>query len=93
MLLLEDVILPGYHRGKAILSMIIFGSAVFLSGLEIYPAPLLFLGGGTLMVLFRTLRIQEAFQYLSIKILFTIAGMISLAKAMEVMPGGTASHT
>ncbi|MEW5805961.1 MAG: SLC13 family permease [Acidobacteriota bacterium] len=84
MLLMEDVILPKYNRNRAVLSLVIFTLVVFVSALGLFSAPILFLSGATLMILFRTLRMQEAYQYLNMRILFMIAGMISLAKAMEI---------
>ncbi len=83
MLLLEDVVLPKYHPMRAFLAASIFIIAIILSSLGILSAPLVFFGGATLMVLFKVLRAQEAYQYLNLKLLFLIAGMISLGKAME----------
>ncbi len=89
MLLLEDVILPKYHRKKAYLATTIFTSAIVLSSLGLLSAPLVFFGGAIFMILFKVLKVQEAYQYLNLKVLFLIAGMISLGKAMETT--GTAA--
>lgn len=83
MLLLEDVILPKYHRRRAFSAASIFVVAIAFSSLGILSAPLVFFGGATMMVLFKVLKVQEAYQYLNLKLLFLIAGMISLSKAME----------
>ncbi len=84
MLLLEDVILPKYDSRKAIVSLIIFAITILLSVFGFFSAPILFLAGAVLMVFFKTLRLQDAYQYLNLKVLFTIAGMIAMSKAMEV---------
>lgn len=83
MLLLEDVVLPMYHPRRAFLAILIFISAITLSSIGFLSAPIVFFGGATLMVLLKVLTMQEAYQYLNLKLLFLIAGMISLGKAME----------
>ena len=84
MLMLEDVILPRYDKNKAIISLIIFLCTIVLSTFQLFSAPVLFLAGAVLMVFFKTLKLQEAYQYLNLQVLFTIAGMIALSRAMEV---------
>lgn len=82
-LLTVDIAMPRYDRGKAILSVGVFGLAVGSSALGLLDPPSAFLTGAALVLALGCLSVEEARSHLNFQFLVMLAGMIALGLAME----------
>ncbi len=80
---LEDLspLLP--RRGKTLYAGLAFFAAVGIGATGLLPLPVSFLIGAILVVLFRCITLQEAYETIDWRLLILIAGMTAFGVAME----------
>jgi len=83
LIVLGEVPNRNYRRHKATLALLIFFGAISVGGSGLLPITISFLMGATLMVLTGCLSTQQAYENIEWRVLFLIAGMSSMALAME----------
>jgi di/tricarboxylate transporter len=83
LIVLGEVPNRNYRRHKATLALLIFFGAIIVGGSGLLPITISFLMGATLMVLTGCLSTQQAYENIEWRVLFLIAGMSSMALAME----------
>ena len=81
-LLLEDVVVPVVSPTAELISTIIFVSSVTLTATGVMPGAIAVLLGCSAMVLARTLTVQNAYQYLNLRLVILLAAMFALGEAM-----------
>ncbi|MBI3928282.1 MAG: SLC13 family permease [Armatimonadetes bacterium] len=72
-----------FRKDKALLALGIFAAVVLLSTLEIVPINVGAVAGSIAMILTGCMRIEDAYRALDLKVLFLIAGALSLGAAIE----------
>lgn len=86
------------HPEKAIIALILFAAAIILSILEIAPTAQLMLAAAVGMILTGCLSADEAYRAVEWRVVFLIAGMLSLTAAMtntglDALIGGILTDT
>ncbi|MFN7974110.1 MAG: SLC13 family permease [Acidobacteriota bacterium] len=82
-LLLEDIALPAYDFRKEIVASIIFVVSILLTATELVPGAISVLLGAASMILFRTLTVKSAYEYVNLRLVVLVASMFALGEAME----------
>lgn len=83
MLVVENLVLPNYRPVQALTSLGIFTFAILVSALGWVDSATAFLAGGALVLALGCMSVEDASGHLNFKFLVLLAGMISLAVAME----------
>ena len=81
--LLGEVSEPLYHPRKGLRTIILFGAAVILGGLEVVPLSIAFLSAAVLTVLMRCISIERAYEFVDWRLLVLIGGMTAFGTAMD----------
>ncbi|MCG8455196.1 MAG: SLC13 family permease [Holophagales bacterium] len=87
MLIMEDTSMPRYRKRKMATSVSIFVAVVVLAAAGILPIMVAAILGALSMVLTRCLTIQEGYEALDLRIIFLIAGTLSLGLALQKTGG------
>lgn len=87
MLIMEDSRAPRYRKSKMTASVAIFAAVVASAAFGVMPIMVAALLGALLMVLTRCLTIQEGYEALDMRIIFLIAGTLSLGLALQKTGG------
>jgi di/tricarboxylate transporter len=87
MLIMEDTSMPRYRRDKMAAAVAIFAAVVTAAVLGILPIMVAALLGALAMVLVRCLTIQEGYEAVDLRIVFLIAGTLSLGLALQKTGG------
>ncbi len=87
MLIMEDTSTPRYRYQKTAAAVTIFGAVVAMAALGILPIMVAALLGALAMVLTRCLTIQEGYEAIDMRIVFLIAGTLSLGLALQKTGG------
>ncbi|MEM7350291.1 MAG: SLC13 family permease [Acidobacteriota bacterium] len=87
MLIMEDSSTPRYRKRKMTAAVGIFAAVVAMAALGIMPIMVAALLGSLAMVLTRCLTIQEGYEAIDMRIVFLIAGTLSLGLAMQKTGG------
>ncbi len=81
--LLGEVKEPLYHPRKGLLTIVLFGAAVFLGSLGFVPLSIAFLSAAVLVILLRCISIERAYEFVDWRLLVLIAGMTAFGTAMD----------
>jgi di/tricarboxylate transporter len=81
--LVEGGVVSRQDPPRAFFAALIFAASVFAAAANLIDGPVAFLGGGTLMLLFRLLPTREIAAHVNIRFLVMVAGMVALGTAME----------
>ncbi len=87
MLIMEDSSTPRYRRRKMAIAVSIFGAVIALAAAGVMPIMVAALFGALAMVLTRCLTIQEGYEAIDMRIIFLIAGTLSLGLALQKTGG------
>jgi di/tricarboxylate transporter len=82
-LLVSAVGLPEYRRGKTFPAVAIIAAVVILAALDLVPIMVGALVGSILMVLTRCLTMREFYEAIDWKVIFLLAGALSLGIALQ----------
>lgn len=82
-ILVSEVDLPDYRKGRILPAVLIIGGVVATAALGIAPILLSALVGAVLMVLCGCLTMEDAYESIQWKIIFLLAGVITLGIALE----------
>ena len=80
--LLGEVSEPLYHPRKGLLTILVFGAAVILGGLELVPLSIAFLSAAVLTILMRCISVERAYEFIDWRLLVLIGGMTAFGSAM-----------
>ncbi len=83
LLLLDRVEDPSPRRGKALLAVVIMGTVVALTALNLLPILVSSLFGCITLVATRCLSLEEAYEAIDWKVIFLLGGMLPLGLAMD----------
>jgi len=81
--LLGEVSEPLYHPRKGLLTVLFFGAAVLIGGLDWMPLSIAFLSAAVLTVLMRCISVERAYEFIDWRLLVLIGGMTAFGTAME----------
>ena len=81
--LLSEVDAQAYRKDKLILAVLIFAGVVLAAALNLVPIVVSAVTGCVLMVLTRCLTVEEAYEAIEWKVIFLLAGVLTLGVAME----------
>jgi di/tricarboxylate transporter len=70
------------HPEKASLAILITAVVLLLAIIDVFPLPLVMLGGGAAMVLTNCINMDEAYRAIEWRVVFLIAGMLPISIAM-----------
>ena len=87
MLIMEDTSTPRYRKRKMAAAVAIFGTVVALAATGVLPIMVAAVVGALAMVLTRCLTIQEGYEAIDMRIVFLIAGTLSLGLALQKTGG------
>lgn len=87
MLIMEDTSTPRYRKRKMAAAVAIFAVVVSLAATGVLPIMVAAVLGALAMVLTRCLTIQEGYEAIDMRIVFLIAGTLSLGLAMQKTGG------
>ncbi len=87
MLIMEDTRVPRYRKRKMAIAGLIFAAVVTLAATGVFPIMVAATLGALAMVLTRCLTIQEGYEALDLRIIFLIAGTLSLGLALQKTGG------
>ncbi len=87
MLIMEDSSTPKYRKRKMTIAVATFAAVVAAAALGVMPIMVAALLGALAMVLTRCLTIQEGYEAIDMRIVFLIAGTLSLGLAMQKTGG------
>lgn len=87
MLIMEDSATPRYRRSKMTAAVAIFAAVVVMAATGILPIMVAALLGALAMVMTRCLTIQEGYDAIDLRIVFLIAGTLSLGLALQKTGG------
>ena len=87
MLIMEDSATPRYRKRKMAAAVTIFAAVVTSSATGMLPIMVAALLGALAMVLTRCLTIQEGYEAIDLRIVFLIAGTLSLGLALQKTGG------
>jgi di/tricarboxylate transporter len=87
MLIMEDTSTPRYRRRKMAAAVAIFAAVVTLAAVGAMPIMVAALLGALAMVVTRCLTIQEGYEAVDLRIVFLIAGTLSLGLALQKTGG------
>lgn len=80
---LEEVAPTLYRKNKSLLIAIFFGAAMVTGGLGWLPLSISFLLATVLTLVFRCVRVEEAYEFIDWRLLILIGGMTAFGSAME----------
>ncbi len=86
-LIVEDQTLPHYRRSKMVLAVGIFATVITLATLGVFPIMVAAILGAVGMVLTRCITIQESYEAIDFRIVFLIAGTLSMGLALHKTGG------
>ncbi len=87
MLIMEDLKTPRYRKRKMTMAVVIFAAVIGCAALGVMPIMVAALLGALTMVLTRCLTIQEGYEAIDMRIVFLIAGTLSLGLALQKTGG------
>ena len=87
MLIMEDQSTPRYRKSKMTAAVAIFGAVIVLSASGVMPIMVAAILGALTMILTRCLTIQEGYEAIDMRIVFLIAGTLSLGLALQKTGG------
>ncbi|HEX5734048.1 MAG TPA: SLC13 family permease [Blastocatellia bacterium] len=79
-----------YRKGKGIYTMAFFAAAIIVGGTELAPLSIAFLAAAVLVILFRSITIEEAYEFIDWRLIILIGGMTAFGTAMDDRHTGTA---
>lgn len=80
---LEEVTPTLYRRQKGLLAVGLFITAIIVAAFDWLPLSVCFLSAAVLTILFRCIRIEEAYDFIDWRLLVLIGGMTAFGVAME----------
>lgn len=87
MLIMEDSSTPRYRKQKMAVCVAIFAAVIVLAAAGIVPIMVAAMLGAVTMVITRCLTIQEGYEAIDMRIIFLIAGTLSLGLALQKTGG------
>lgn len=88
-LIVNEVDLPEYRKDKMLTVVLTLVSVILLASLEIMPIMMAAIAGSMFLVITKCITMEEAYNAIDWKVIFLLAGAISLGVAMDV--SGTAT--
>ncbi|MFN0084457.1 MAG: SLC13 family permease [Blastocatellia bacterium] len=82
-IIISEVEQPSYRKNKLILALLIVAGVIFTATLGILPIVVSAIIGSVLLVLTGCLTMEDAYQAIEWRIIFLLAGVLSLEAAME----------
>ena len=82
-LIVSEVGLPEFRRGKTVPAMVIITGVVVAAATGLLPIVVAGIVGSLLLILTRCLSVDEAYQAVEWRIIFLLAGVLTLGVAME----------
>lgn len=79
----SEVDLPTYRRSRLIAALLITVGVIVTAALEILPIAAAAVAGAVLLVITRSITLEEAYRAIEWKVIFLLGGIISLGVAME----------
>ncbi len=87
MLIMEDSSTPRYRKRKMTIAVLIFAAVIAAAAFGLVPIMVAALLGALAMILTNCLTIQEGYEALDMRIIFLIAGTLSLGLALQKTGG------
>lgn len=81
--ILEEVKATLYQKNKGLLVALLFIAAMIVGGAGWLPLSISFLSAAVLTIIFRCIRVQEAYEFIDWRLLILIGGMTAFGVAME----------
>jgi di/tricarboxylate transporter len=82
-LIMEELSRPLYRKKKGLYTLIFLIGAVIAGGMDWAPLSVAFLSAAVLIILFRCISIEEAYEFIDWRLIILIGGMTAFGLAME----------
>lgn len=79
----SEVGLPGFRTGKMVIAVATITSVVATAALNIFPIVVSAIAGCVVMIFSRCLTLEEAYEAIEWKVIFLLAGVLTLGLALE----------
>ena len=79
-----------YRKGKGIYTVAFFAAAIVVGGLGLVPLSIAFLASAVLVILSRSITIEEAYEFIDWRLIILIGGMTAFGTAMDDRHTGAA---
>jgi di/tricarboxylate transporter len=81
--ILEEMNPAQFRKQKGIYTVLLFVSAIVIGGIGLLPLSVAFLAAAVLIVLSRSITIEEAYEFIDWRLIILIAGMTAFGVAMQ----------
>ncbi|HJQ67612.1 MAG TPA: SLC13 family permease [Blastocatellia bacterium] len=88
--ILEELSPALYRKGKGIYTVAFFAVAIAVGGLGLVPLSIAFLASAVLVILSRSITIEEAYEFIDWRLIILIGGMTAFGTAMDDRHTGAA---